>query len=73
MVTLRKSVGVKRLERALRVMAKIVALHGDVYLPLFERLEKELFAARKQEALRKRALKLSSMTDNPYESPSDKR
>ena len=70
---MRKSVQVKKLERALRVMAKIVTLHGDVYLPLFERLEKELLAARKQEVLHKRALKLSSMKDNPYESPSDKR
>ena len=36
-----------------------LVLRRDVYLPLFERLEKELLAAQQQEALQKRALKLA--------------
>lgn len=31
-------------------MAKIIVLHGDKYLPLFERLERELAVAEKREA-----------------------
>ena len=69
---MRKSVEIKKLEHALRVLAKIVALHGDVYLHLFARIEKELLAAKKQEELRQRALNLASMKDNSHEEPSDK-
>ncbi|MBO6550337.1 MAG: hypothetical protein JJ964_12050 [Rhizobiales bacterium] len=70
---MRISCEIKRLEHALRVLAKIVALHGDVYLPLFERIEKELLAVKKQEELRQRALNLASMKDNSHEGPSHKR
>ena len=34
---------------ALTTMAKIIVLHGDKYLPLFERLECELMEAEKRE------------------------
>lgn len=43
----------------MRFSAKIVALHGDAYLPIFERFEAEVEAARKREAARQRAIKLA--------------
>lgn len=36
----------ERLERGLAMMAYIVVKHGDVYAPLFERLEREVEAER---------------------------
>ncbi|MBA1157809.1 hypothetical protein [Microvirga mediterraneensis] len=38
----------ERLERALAYAAWVVARHGAVYVPLFDRLERELTAYRSQ-------------------------
>jgi hypothetical protein len=46
------SVTIERLERGLAVLAHCVTLDGDVYLPLYEKLERELDALRdKQDIL----------------------
>ena len=49
----------QQLEKALRQAAQIVADHGDKYLPLFERLERELVKAKHHQSARNRALKLA--------------
>lgn len=50
---------IDRLENALGYVALCIAQHGDAYLPLFERLESELEAARAKESARERALRLA--------------
>jgi hypothetical protein len=45
-------------------LAKIVALHGDVYLPLFQRIEEELKQSKAQDEVRLRALKLAYQMEN---------
>lgn len=44
----RQPVTIERIERALVLMAHVVMLDGEVYLPIFNRLEEELQAARRQ-------------------------
>lgn len=44
-----------RIERALVLTAYIVTRHGEVYAPLFDRLESELHAARRARAPAERA------------------
>lgn len=46
---------VDRIERALVLTAHIVGLDGEVYLPIFNRLEEELQAARRQQDAMSRA------------------
>lgn len=53
------AVTVERLERALLTAARIVDLHGDVYLPIFERLEAELADRRARQSSLSRARALS--------------
>lgn len=43
-----KPITVDRIERALAVAAYVVVNHGDVYLPIFERLECELADAKRR-------------------------
>lgn len=43
------------LERWLELAAYVVMRHGDVYLPIFERFERELSAARAKTDARSRA------------------
>lgn len=49
---------VERLERALAVAAYVVVLDGPVMVPIFERLERELAAMRRQEDTVARAKRL---------------
>ncbi|WP_299847943.1 hypothetical protein [uncultured Paracoccus sp.] len=49
----------QRIEQALEYAATCVALHGDAYLPLFERLEAELLAAQAKESALERARRLA--------------
>jgi hypothetical protein len=41
------------------VMAEVVTRYGDTYLPIFERIHKELEARKKRQALLDKALRLS--------------
>jgi hypothetical protein len=50
-----KPITVERLERALAIAAYVVARHGDVYAPIFERLERELEEVRRRRAAADRA------------------
>lgn len=51
---------IERVQRALVLMAYFIELDGDVYLPLYERLEKELAALLQREDTRERARNLLS-------------
>lgn len=54
---------IAEIENALRVVAYGVVRHGDAYVPLLERLERELEAAHKAVSHRDRAAAiLSSLT-----------
>lgn len=53
-----KPVTVERLERGLLMLAHIIRMDGDVYLPIFARLEQELEVARRQQDTMARALSL---------------
>lgn len=57
-VTRIEPISEERIEGALRIVAYIIDLHGEVYLPIFERLENELIAARKRRAPAERARRL---------------
>lgn len=48
-----------RLEAALEYAAQCVAAHGPAFLPLFERLEAEVEAARSKESALERARRLA--------------
>ena len=41
-------ISIARLQHALKLCARIVVLHGEVYLPIFERLEKDIKALEKR-------------------------
>lgn len=49
----------KSLEQAYRISAKIVQLYGDDFLPLFERVHKELKQVTDLEDLKKIAMAVS--------------
>ena len=49
----------KHIEAAMVLAARIVALHGEIYLPIFERLDKELTAARAEATLMDRAIEIA--------------
>lgn len=49
----------QRLETALEYAATCVALHGEAYLPLFERLEAEVEGHRVKETVLERARRLA--------------
>lgn len=49
-----------RLESAMRMSADIVATHGIDYLPIFERLERELMNQVKKQSAYARAISLSN-------------
>ena len=53
----------KKIEKAYIQAAKIVAKYGTKYLPIFERLEKELNKQKNQSAVEKRALKIAITSD----------
>ena len=49
----------RSLAMALKLAARIVTTHGDVYIPIFERVERELAHAKQCERSRQRAFKLA--------------
>ena len=49
----------QRIENAMHIIATIIANDGDIYLPIFQRLEKELDAHQEKEKSLKRALEIS--------------
>lgn len=48
-------VTVERIERALLVLAYMMGLDGDVYVPIYERLEQDLEAHKRAEGTKERA------------------
>lgn len=48
-----------RIENSMCIIAALIVEEGDVYLPVFQRLEDELEAHKKREASLRRALKIS--------------
>lgn len=50
----------KQLKKAYLQAAKIVALHGEKYLPIFERLESEYKTRKKRDDALYRAIKLAN-------------
>lgn len=53
-------ISLERLRRAHAVAAKVVVLFGDIYLPLFERLNNDLIAAELKVDLRALAITVNS-------------
>lgn len=49
----------RRIERALKVTAGLVARHGDEFLPFFEKLEAEWQAIERRRAARQRAIRFA--------------
>lgn len=44
--------------RATKIAAKVVALYGDVYLPIFKRMHTELESAKQKEAEKEKWMQL---------------
>lgn len=49
---------ITRIERGMVLLAHIISMDGEVYLPIFARLEAELEAARRQQDTMNRAQRL---------------
>lgn len=49
----------QRIERALLTAAQLVEYHGEVYAPIFERLEQELAALERRDSAAARARRLA--------------
>lgn len=58
-------VTVERIERALEVAAELVAHHGEVFAPIFIRLEEELAARRRTQSAVDRARELAGRKARP--------
>jgi len=53
------------LEHAAKVMAKVVVMYGEDYLPIFMRLQREISAGKEAEKMKLLALELAkSYSDN---------
>ena len=50
---------IKELERVIKIAARVVVLHGEVYLPLFNRLHKELVKEKEKQETESLAFKLA--------------
>lgn len=50
---------VNELERAIKIAARVVVLHGEVYLPLFNRLHKELMKEKEKQETESLAFRLA--------------
>lgn len=53
----------KELIRAYKIVAEVVRLYGDIYLPIFERLHLEIQVLKQRDNLRSLAGKISQETD----------
>ena len=51
---------IERLERCLKVSAKVVSIHGDKYLPLFVRINRELEEMRNKKMMMDLANKIAN-------------
>lgn len=51
---------IQELEHALKIAAKVVALYGQTYLPIFCRLQNELVKAKEAERMKTLALQLAA-------------
>lgn len=49
----------EQLRECYAVMAEVITRYGDLYLPIFERIHRELEARKERQALLDKALKLS--------------
>jgi hypothetical protein len=49
----------RRIENSMRIVASLIAAEGDVYLPIFQRLENELSEHKLKEKSLRRALEIS--------------
>ncbi|MBB5353697.1 hypothetical protein HNR46_003958 [Haloferula luteola] len=49
-----------RIENAISVMARLIAEEGELFLPIFRRLEQELDERRDQEGALRRALSIAA-------------
>jgi len=59
-----ESITEERLERALDYLAYIIERHGSVYMPIYERLERELFELRRRNrAIEERAARFRAEND----------
>ena len=56
-------VSLERLERALAVAAYIVVRHGKVYAPIFDRLQREVEAARRDDPVVRARQVLAAYTE----------
>lgn len=54
------TVDYEKLKKAYINSARLIKLYGETYLPIFERLHKEMEAAQARQDLRKTALELAS-------------
>ncbi len=50
---------IEELEDALKIAAKVVALYGETYLPIFKRLHDELLKAQEGEKTKRLALEMA--------------
>jgi hypothetical protein len=50
---------IQELEHALKIAAKVVAMYGEVYLPIFSRLQNELVKAKEADKMKTLALELA--------------
>ena len=58
-------VSIKDLREAYHHAASILTTHGDKYLPLFERLDKEIKDRDRKEELKARAQKITEQRQKP--------
>ena len=64
---LRTGLDIVRLENALRIAADVVAEEGEAYLPIFERIERELHERKLKEEALCRARMISMKQNNAVE------
>ena len=62
-MTARDSISDKELKKAYLQAAKVVADHGEKYLPIFERMQEEYQMQQKKSALIKRAVSLANKAE----------
>jgi len=53
------NISIEQLEKGVKIIARVVALYGEKYLPLFERMHSELLTAKQQQDKKILALKLA--------------
>lgn len=56
----RDDIDIRRIESALGVAARVVQIHGPLFLPVFERLEKEVARRRRQDKAMQRVEKAAA-------------